>query len=300
MPRRRGLLRRVVTIVFVLGGIAGALIWFVAGRIGVEQVAPDLYMMTGMGGNVGVLVTDEGVVVVDTMTFVRQGNTILARIRELTDKPVMAVINTHYHQDHTHGNPAFPYGTKVVATTNTLKHLKERDADFWRDPPAANMLPDVTVDASQEISLGGRTVRVFHPGRGHTDGDLVVLFVEQRVLQAGDLVWNGYYPNIDLEAGGSVAEWPATLDRAFALEFDRVIPGHGPVFDRAGASRFQDFVATLWRETKAVKDRGGSLDDALDAVDLSRFGLRTIWFVPSLNRRFVIRRAWEELSGPRG
>jgi glyoxylase-like metal-dependent hydrolase (beta-lactamase superfamily II) len=257
-------------------------------------------MLTGVGGNVGVLVTDEGVVVVDTMTFVRQGNAILERIRALTDKPVMAVINTHYHQDHTHGNPAFPHGTKVVATNNTLKHLKERDADFWRDPPAANMLPDTTFDASQDISLGGRTVRAFHPGRGHTDGDLVVLFVEQRVLHAGDLVWHGHYPNIDLEAGGSVREWAATLDRAFALEFDRVIPGHGPLFDRAGARGFQDFMVALWDQTKAVKERGGTLDDALGSVDLERFELRPLWFVPSLNRRFVIRRAWEELAGARG
>src|SRR5712691_11550609 len=126
----------------VLGAAAGVVLavggwaWQRTGRIDVERVAPDLYLLTGVGGNTTVLVTDAGVVVVDTMTFVRQGAAILARIRELTDKPVAAILNTHYHLDHTHGNPAFAPGTQVVATTNTLRHLRELDTAFWADAPA--------------------------------------------------------------------------------------------------------------------------------------------------------------------
>jgi glyoxylase-like metal-dependent hydrolase (beta-lactamase superfamily II) len=292
-------IRRVLFVIFVLGGVVGAFAWWRIGRIDVEQVAPDLYMLTGIGGNVGVLVTNEGVVVVDTMLFVRQGNAILERIAELTDRPVMAIINTHYHQDHTHGNPAFAPGIRTLASTNTLKHLRELDADYWRDPPAANALPDVTFDTSQEIRLGGRTVRAIHTGRGHTDGDVVVHFVEQRVLHVGDLFFNGHYPNIDLEAGGSVREWAPTVERVLALDFERVMPGHGPLSNRDGLRSYQGFVASLWEQTKTIADRGGSLDDALAQVDLDRFGLRIMWFVPQLNRRFVIRRAWQEATGSR-
>jgi glyoxylase-like metal-dependent hydrolase (beta-lactamase superfamily II) len=285
----------ILGIALVLGGLA----WQRVGRIDVERVAPDLWMLSGVGGNVAVLVTDAGVVVVDTMTFVRQGNTILARIHELTDKPVAAILNTHWHLDHTHGNPAFAPGTKVISTTATLRHLRELDAAFWADAPARDLLPNDTFDGAHELRLGGRTIRAFHRGRGHTDGDLVVLFVEDRVLAAGDLIFNGHWPNIDLEAGGSAREWPETMERILPLEFDRVIPGHGPVTDRDGFRAFQAFMASLWTQTSQVVARGGSLGDARREVDLARFGLRRLWFAPQLGPRFVIGRAYEEAAASR-
>ncbi len=270
--------------------------WWTVGQIGVQRVTDDLYMMTGVGGNVGVLVTGNGVVVVDTMTFARQGDAIRARIREITDKPVSMVINTHYHMDHTHGNPAFPPGTKVIATGNTLKHLRERDADYWRDVPARDLLPNDTFDTERELIVGGKTIRLFHPGRGHTDGDLVVEFVAEHTIHAGDLYFNGRFPNIDLDAGGSVKEWDATLAAVAAREFERVIPGHGDLSDRAGLLRFQEFMRAVWSGTKAVVDRGGTLAEA-QRVDLSRFDMHAIWFAPYLNQNFVVKRAYEEATG---
>jgi glyoxylase-like metal-dependent hydrolase (beta-lactamase superfamily II) len=288
-----------LTIVVAVVALA-AWAWYRVGHLDVQQVAPDLYILGGVGGNVGVLVTDAGVVVVDTMTFVRQGDAILARIRRLSNQPIAAIVNTHYHPDHTHGNPAFPAGTRVVATGNTLRHLRERDADFWRDAPARGLLPNDTFEGARELRVGGKTVRAFHRGRGHTDGDLVVLFVEDRVLHAGDLFWNGYFPNIDLEAGGSVREWPATMEQILALDFDRVIPGHGAVSNREGFRAFQGFVASLWSQTETVVARGGSVEDALATVDVDRFGLGRLWFAPQLGRTFVIRRAYEEASAGGG
>lgn len=283
----------------VLAGIVGWG-WWKAGQLQVEKLSDNLYMMSGVGGNVGVLVTDEGVAVVDTMTFVRQGDAILARIREITDQPVVAVINTHYHLDHTHGNPAFAPGTKVVSTARTLAHLQQRDADYWRDSPAKELLPNDTFEGERELVLGGRTIRLFHPGRGHTDGDLVAEFVGERAIHTGDLYSNGHFPNIDLEAGGSVKEWDATLGNVLARDFDRVIPGHGPVGDRAGVARFQEFMRSLWAQTAEIAARGGGLEEAEREVDLTRFDLAPIWFVPSLNREFVIQRAYEEADRSRG
>src|SRR5262245_37835087 len=217
------MLRRVALGLVMLIVVVGGGAWYLVSRVGVEQVAPDLYVMTGVGGNAGVLVTPEGVVVVDTMTFVRQGDAIRAQIRQITPAPVVAVINTHYHLDHTHGNPAFAPGTPVVSTRRTLEHLLERDADYWHDPPAHDLLPNTTFDAGHERRVGGRTIRASFLGRGHTDGDLVVLFVEDRVVHVGDLLFNGYWPSVDLEAGGSVREWAHTIDRVLTLPFDRVI-----------------------------------------------------------------------------
>ena len=290
-------LRRALLALVAIAVVLAAWVWYRVGRLDVQQVSDDLYVLTGVGGNVGVLVTDAGVVVVDTMALVRQGDAILARIRTLTAAPVVAILNTHYHLDHTHGNPAFAPGTRVVATANTLRHLRTRDQEFWHDPPARDLLPNETFEGAHELRLGGKTVRSFARGRGHTDGDLVVLFVEDRVLHAGDLIFNGHYPGIDLEAGGSAREWPATMERVLALDFDKVIPGHGPVTNREGFRAFQRFMRSLWEQTTAVADRGGSLDDALREVDLEPFGLRRLWYAPQLGPSLVIRRAWEEAAG---
>lgn len=289
----RKILMGLGVLALVLIGIVGWG-WWKAGQLEVQKVTDNLYMMSGVGGNVGVLVTDEGVAVVDTMTFVRQGDAIRARIREITDQPVVAVINTHYHLDHTHGNPAFEPGTKVVSTAKTLEHLKQRDADYWSESPAKDLLPNDTFEGERELVLGGRAIRLFHPGRGHTDGDLIAEFVSERTIHTGDLYSNGVFPNIDLEAGGSVQQWDATLGNVLARDFDRVIPGHGPLSDRAGVARFQEFLRTLWAQTVEIVQRGGSLEEAERDVDLSRFDLTPIWFVPSLNREFVIGRAYEE------
>jgi len=274
----------------------GGWAWWLLGHVAVQPVTKDVYLLTGVGGNVAVLVTGAGVVVVDSMTFARQGEAIQARIRELTDQPVVAVLNTHYHRDHTHGNPAFPSGTRVVATAKTLEYLHEFDADYWRDPAAAALLPNETFDYARDFHVGAKTIRAIHPGRAHTGGDLVVLFVEDRVVLSGDLFFNGYWPNIDLEAGGSVREWPDAIQRVIDLPYDTVIPGHGPLADREAWRRFQGFMTTLWTQTSDVVRRGGSLDDALRTVDLDRFGLRGLWFVPKLSREFVIRRAYEEAT----
>src|SRR6266404_68587 len=283
------MLRKLGIVLGVIVGLAAVVVawaWWTTGRIAVQRVTNNVYMLTGVGGNVGVLVTNEGVVVVDTMTFVRQGQAIRERIRELTNQPVVAVINTHYHLDHTHGNPAFVPGTKVVATTNTLKNLRERDSAFWQDSPAKDLLPNETFEQTHELHIGGKTVQSHFFGHGHTNGDLVVQFVEDKVIHTGDLFFNGHFPNIDLEAGGSVREWPATLEQVFNIDFDTVIPGHGALSNRDGLRKFQEFMASLWSQTKAVVDRGGSVDDALQQVDIDRFGLIRIWFVPSLNRDF--------------
>jgi glyoxylase-like metal-dependent hydrolase (beta-lactamase superfamily II) len=297
---RRWIARGLATLL-LLAAAVGAWAWWRVGYVEVERVTESVYVLRGVGGNVGVLVTSAGVVVVDTMTFPRQGSAILARLREITTQPVVMILNTHYHRDHTHGNPAFAPGTKVVATAQTRAHLERRDADFWKDERARGMLPNETFEHTHEFRIADKTVRSHHVGRAHTDGDLVVHFVEDRVLHVGDLFFNGHYPNIDLEAGGSVREWPATMERVLALdlEFDQVIPGHGPLSNRAGYRAFQGFIASLWEQTSAVAAAGGTRADALREVDLAGFGLTPLWFARSLNRDFVIGRAYEEATAAR-
>jgi glyoxylase-like metal-dependent hydrolase (beta-lactamase superfamily II) len=264
-----------------------------------ESVSGDAHVIFGLGGNVGVLATDRGAVVVDTMTFPLQGRRIRDLAEQLGGGPSQAVINTHYHGDHTHGNPAWPSGTKVIATDTTAEYLDHFDAEFWAGD-AGGTAPNETFSDSHELRVGGKTVRSYHVGRGHTGGDLVVLFVEDRVLHAGDLFFNHFFPNIDLEAGGSVQQWGDTLDRVLELDFDRVIPGHGPITGREGLEGFARFIRQLAAVGRDAAEKGLTLEQTIAGAELSEaadYAPMQIPLILNLDRDFVIRRAWEEATG---
>jgi glyoxylase-like metal-dependent hydrolase (beta-lactamase superfamily II) len=279
--------------------VAAGIAIYVYGQVStleLVRVTDDVHVIHGLGSNVGILRTDVGSLVVDTMTFQMQGREIRERARSVAG-PVQVIVNTHYHLDHTHGNPAFASGLEVISTGRTRAYLDRLDADYWQGD-AAGTLPNATFDDERTLELGGKTVRLLHPGRGHTDGDLVALFVEDRVVHTGDLFFNGRYPNIDLEAGGSVREWSASIDRVLELDFDHVIPGHGPVTDREGLRDFQRFIQQLAASAEAAA--GLSLADHLASAQLTAdagYEVMAIPFVMRLDRDFVLRRAWEEANG---
>ena len=265
----------------------------------IEKISDDLHVIRGLGGNSTVLRTDAGAVVIDSMTFVMQGKLIREKVLELTGSEPLLIINTHYHLDHTHGNPAFAAGTRVVSTERTLSHLKVLDGDFWSDE-AAQLLPNETFTDRQTLNIGGKTLQLIHPGRGHTDGDLVVLIEEENTVVMGDLFFNNYYPNIDLEAGGSVQDWSATLDKVLESRFDSVVPGHGATNDRLGLHNYQRFVGQLAGIGRAAVADGLSLEETLKTTQLTADkGYQTIHFVGislGLDREFVLTRAWQEAT----
>lgn len=266
----------------------------------VEKLSDDLWVIRGMGSNTTVLRTSEGAVIVDSMTFVMQGKLIRDKVRELTGSEPVMIINTHYHLDHTHGNPGFDPDTRVVSTQRTLSHLKVLDADFWQGD-AAKLMPNETFSDSLRLSIGGKTLTLSHPGRGHTDGDLVVLIEDENTMVMGDLFFNNYYPNIDLEAGGSVQQWSATLDTVLESSFEQVIPGHGATTDRLGIQNYQRFVGQLAQVgINAVADES-TLEDTLKTTRLTADeGYQSIRFAGislGLNREFVVTRAWQETTG---
>lgn len=288
-----------------LGVVAVALalvgyVFITVRSLDVERLSDDLFVLRGLGGNSAVLRTSTGAVVVDTMTVPLQGSRIRTLARELTGMDPVLIINTHYHLDHTHGNPGFEPGTLVISTERTLSHLQTLDADFWTGD-AARLLPNETFADRQRLQVGGKTLHLVHLGRGHTDGDLVVLFADEQVIHTGDLLFNGHYPNIDLEAGGTIEAWPATLDAVAALPFDRVIPGHGPTTDRAGIAQFQTFLRQLWEIGQAAAASGATKEETQASAALTADdGYEPIRFFSvslGLDRPFVLGRAWEEATG---
>ncbi len=290
----------IVAVSVLLAGVAAVSLYQRVTSLRTATVSEDVDVIFGQGGNVGVLATERGAVVVDTMTFRLQGERIRELAEALADGPVQAVINTHYHLDHTHGNPAFAPGTRVIATQRTRDYMMAFDGDTWQGAAAGTAPNDVFEGEQHELRVGGKTIRSYHLGPGHTGGDLVVLFVEDRVLHAGDLFFHRQYPNIDLEAGGSVRDWIATLDRVLELDFDAVIPGHGAVTDREGLLVFQAFLRELWEAGETAAREGRTLEQTLGEAELRTsegWHEMVIPFVVRLDRDFVVRRVWQEATG---
>ncbi|MDA0823342.1 MAG: MBL fold metallo-hydrolase [Proteobacteria bacterium] len=279
--------------------ICAAYVYSQVRAIEIERLSDDLHVLRGFGGNTAVLRTKVGAVIVDTMTFGLQGARIRQLARQLTGAEPILIINTHYHLDHTHGNPAFAEGTRVLSTTATLSHLKTLDTNFWIGD-AAKFLPNETFDDRTTLQLGGKTIELVHPGPGHTDGDLVVVFVDENVIHMGDLLFQKHYPNIDLEAGGSVQKWPDTLENVMALAFNRVIPGHGATTDREGIREFQKFMQQLGAIGAKAANENWTVEEIQATGELTMDAdYLPLKFIVALgiDREFVLKRAWQEATG---
>jgi glyoxylase-like metal-dependent hydrolase (beta-lactamase superfamily II) len=291
--------KRLVIASILLFGIGATVVYLAIVGFDSERVGGDVSVIYGAGGNVGVLRSERGAVVVDTMTFALQGRQIRELAERLGGGPTQAVINTHYHRDHTHGNPGFAPGTKVVSTGRTRDYLLFFDEAYWQGDRAGT-LPNDTFDAARDLRIGDKTVRLVFAGPGHTGGDLVVLFVEDRVLHAGDLFFHKKYPRVDFAGGGSIPAWIETLGRVLELEFDRVIPGHGAVTGRESLVEFREFLRDVWVQTGEAVLQGKSPEETLATVDLKHddgYGVGGVPILREFDRDSIIRQAWEEASG---
>ena len=216
-------------------------------KLEVVKLADDLYVIHNdfVPGNTTALITSEGVVLVDDKFEVDHAN-VMTKLRSITKQPIRFVINTHYHADHSGGNARLQkLGARAVSSE------KARERMVAGKQPGA---PELTFDDQMRLRLGGTEVALYHLGRAHTDGDIVALFPQHRVLAAGDMFAFGERTPelIDYAGGGSAREWPATLDKALKLPFDRVVPGHGVVTTRAEMQKFRASTAALYARVRTL------------------------------------------------
>jgi cyclase len=219
------------------------------------------------GGNTGVFITDTGVVIVDTK-LAGYGPGILERIRTVTPKPVIAIINTHAHGDHTGSNDAFPGTVDIVAHANTRANMEKMDA-FKGD--AVRFLPRRTYKDRLSLFTGKDRIDLYHFGAGHTDGDTFIVYPALRTLQAGDMFPWKDAPFIDRANGGSGVAWPDTLARLLSTvkDFDTVIPGHIPATTRGDLEEFQRYTADLLSSVRAARKSGQSAEAAVASMNLT-------------------------------
>jgi len=214
-------------------------------RLAIELVTDGLYNITGPGGNVGVRVTPEGVILVDDK-FPQDFDEIQQLVGQVSDLPVRYVINTHHHGDHSGGNVGYINIAEVVAHQNARDNMIRGN----QDAPPRMVFTDQTA-----VYLGGVEVRAFYLGTGHTNGDAVVYFPDLETVHGGDLL-HGIAPFIDYANGGSSRGWIATVNNILAMNFDTAIPGHGAVMTRADVVAFRNQMEAV-RSHMAALIRGG-------------------------------------------
>ncbi len=263
------------TTVLRLGGIGAgvaalSLVWMLQGQqppkapLQVQKVTDHLWViMNNQSGNVAVLPSEEGVLLVDDK-FEQDAPDIVAKVKAISDKPIKYILNTHQHGDHTGGNAFMLKNTPA----EILIHKNARANMVAGNQPG---LPQITYADEAQVFLGGMEVSAHHLGRGHTNGDAVILFPSERVLHTGDLYVNGSAPFIDYSAKGSLVEWDKTLDRVLQLDFDTVIPGHGPVAKKADLMKWRDSIAELRSRAKTACEGGAA--DAGKRLSLAGLGM---------------------------
>jgi cyclase len=238
----------------------------------VNKVSNDLYELEGDGGNVAVYLTDEGVIVIDDKFEYDYAN-IMAEIKKLTDRPVRYVLNTHLHGDHTGGNAKM-----LAAGVEILAHRNARAGMVKNKQPG---LPRVTFADDAQVFLGGKEVDAYHYGRGHTNGDAVMYFPALKVLHTGDLFVSGA-PLIDYSSGGSIVDWPGTLEKVLQLDFDTVIPGHGPIMKKADLVKWRTDMMSMISKIGGMV-RGGASKEDVSKTLVSEFG----WQSGGMQMRFL-------------
>jgi glyoxylase-like metal-dependent hydrolase (beta-lactamase superfamily II) len=211
---------------------AGAQQDFSKVRIKATKVSGNIYMLEGAGGNIGVSAGADGLLIIDDQ-FAPLADRIRAALKEINPGQLRFVLNTHYHGDHTGGNPVFGKEATIIAHDNVRARLAAEQTVRGEKVPASpkEALPVITFNQSVSIHFNGEEIRVIHFPNGHTDGDSVMFFATSNVVHMGDHFFAGRFPFIDLEHGGSVEGLTRNVEAVIArVPADvKIIPGHGPL-----------------------------------------------------------------------
>lgn len=237
--------------------------------ITIENVSGDVYCLYGPGGNIGILKTDEGLLLVDSK-FEDISAEVLKKIAALSARSIKYLVNTHYHGDHTNGNTVIGKDAVIImhptCKTSLIKSInseKEKSSYLSKVKPWQK---------DMVIQIGGENVRLLHFGNGHTAGDLVVVFEKAKVLHAGDLFFHGMPPYIDVKDGSDTGNWIRTIESLCRKYPDfKIIPGHGSVTTPENYLKFAGYLSYLRNEVAAAIKAGKTKAQAIDSVNLEPY-----------------------------
>lgn len=262
------------------------------------ELSDGLYMFQGQlspgregfgGGNFALLTGSDGVILIDD-AIQPMATKVIEAVEAHTKQPVDFLINTHVHGDHIGGNAALH---ETGATIFTHDNIRQR---MLANNAAEAALPEVTFSDDVTFHLNGHTAHVFHVPNAHTDGDAVIHFPEVNVIAAGDILFNGLFPFIDLDQGGSVSGFLAAQEKILALADSdtKIISGHGPLASKADLQAAHDMLADALAQVKKLVDAGKSLDDILAANPLASKYDDWSWYF--ISTEFVTKTLYRSVS----
>ena len=221
------------------------------------HVAGNIYMLTGSGGNIGVSVGADGILIVDDQ-FAPLAPKIEAALKQLSPGKLKFVLNTHYHGDHTGGNKYFGQQAHIIAHSNVRKHLGGKPGDSRPE------LPVITFDDTLSVWFNGEEIKLIHVPPAHTESDSVVYFTDANVIHFGDTFFSGRFPNIDLGGGGDVRGYiRGVADAIQKIPADaKLIPGHGPLSTVKELKEFHEMLT----ETSGIVEKAIAAGKTLDQI----------------------------------
>jgi cyclase len=270
-----------------------------------------VHMLESFGGNIGVLAGDEGVLLIDA-EWPQLHDKVLAAVTHISSKPIRYVVNTHWHWDHVGGNGLFgKAGAVIFSSEQTREYIEEaqtakpsppRGSPYAPDPLA---IPAVTVSNGIKLHLGGHTVEIIHVPPAHTNGDLIVRFVEADVIQTGDTFFHGFYPDIDQPHGGTIDGMIALYDTLYRMcgPNTKIIPGHGPVANREDVREYQEMLREVRKRVARAVDAGMTEEALVASHPLDDLDKK--WGGNLIKQPYLLAIVYEELqdrrkSAPRG
>ena len=241
------------------------------------KLVPDLVMLGGGGGNVGLVVAPDGLLMIDS-GFPERSADLLKAVADVDGHKVTTLFNTHWHYDHVGSNEALGrMGAKIIAHENTKKHLSMRvtfeSANRTFDPLKPEGIPAETFTAGGKLTFGGQLLEYTHIPLAHTDGDAYVFFPAINVLQTGDLLFNGTFPVIDYSTGGwigGMAQAAAALGKVGDAN-TKIIPGHGPLATKDDLKASYTMLATIHERLEPMIKAGKSIEEAVAAKPTREF-----------------------------
>ena len=243
-------------------------------EIKATHVAGNIYMLTGSGGNIGVSVGPDGILIVDDQ-FAPLAPKIEAALKQLNPGKLKFVLNTHYHGDHTGGNAHFGQQAHIIAHKNVRQRLGGKPGDSKPE------LPIITFDDSLSVWFNGEEIKLVHVPPAHTDSDSIIYFTGANVIHFGDTFFSGRFPNIDLGGGGDVRGYIRNVEDALKkVPADaKLIPGHGPLSTVKELKEFHEMLA----ETSGIVEKAIAAGKTLEQVKADGLPDKwKSWAVPTL------------------
>lgn len=230
---------------------------------------------SSFGANAGIIIGDNGILVVDTLISAKEGKRFIKDIQAISNKPIKYVVNTHYHLDHVFGNSEFEkLGAIIIAHENDKKSMENSAADTLKNIEGYGLTkedmdgtvvsyPIVTFSERMTIDIGGQNVELIHAQKSHTDGDIIVYLADKKILFSGDILFTNYHPFI---GEGNILDWTKKLDDIKLMDVETIIPGHGPISTKKDLDDMKDYILLFDQKAKELASNSDDVQSIVTSI----------------------------------